>query len=93
MHERGTFFVIVTTENVSSTSAFLDLGKAKRVKQQIRLVNVDFPEWMIESPSKEAARTGSWVRCEIKAWSAELIRLDERDLLSCRFLSAVCCSA
>lgn len=35
-------------------SAFLDLGKAKRVKPQIRRVNVDFPEWMIESLEKKA---------------------------------------
>jgi hypothetical protein len=55
-------------------SAFLDLGKAKRVKQQIRRVNVDFPEWMIESLDREAARIGVSRQSVIKVWLAERLK-------------------
>ncbi|NTW57288.1 MAG: CopG family transcriptional regulator [Chlorobiaceae bacterium] len=55
-------------------SAFLDFGKAKRVKQQIRRVNVDFPEWMIESLDREAARIGVSRQSVIKVWLAERLK-------------------
>jgi hypothetical protein len=55
-------------------SALLDLGKVKRVKQQIRRVNVDFPEWMIESLDREAARTGVSRQSVIKVWLAERLK-------------------
>ncbi|NTW11300.1 MAG: CopG family transcriptional regulator [Chlorobiaceae bacterium] len=55
-------------------SAFLDLDKAKRVKPQIRRVNVDFPEWMIESLDKEAARIGVSRQSVIKVWLAERLQ-------------------
>jgi hypothetical protein len=64
-------------------SALLDLGKVKRVKQQIRRVNVDFPEWMIESLDREAARTGVSRQSVIKVWLAE--RLKQQKAGFCRF--------
>ena len=36
----------------------LDLSKAKRVMQDQKRVNVDFPAWMLESLDKEASRVG-----------------------------------
>lgn len=36
----------------------LNLPKARRVLQEQRRVNVDFPVWMIESLDQEAARLG-----------------------------------
>jgi hypothetical protein len=48
--------------------------QAKRVKQQIRRVNVDFPEWMIESLDKEAARIGVSRQSVIKVWLAERLQ-------------------
>ena len=36
----------------------LDLSKAKRVLQEQKRVNVDFPTWMIDSLDKEASRMG-----------------------------------
>ena len=36
----------------------LDLTTAKRVNQEQKRVNVDFPIWMIESLDKEASRLG-----------------------------------
>jgi hypothetical protein len=42
-------------EGVDMTSS-LDLSKAKRVLQEQRRVNVDFPIWMIASLDREAEK-------------------------------------
>lgn len=49
----------------------LDLSTAKRVNQEQRRVNVDFPIWMIESLDKEASRLGVTRQSIIKVWLAE----------------------
>ena len=49
----------------------LDLKKAKRIKQESRRVNVDFPIWMIEELDKEAKRLGVTRQSIIKVWLAE----------------------
>ena len=54
----------------------LDLSSAKRVNQEQKRVNVDFPIWMIESLDKEASRLGVTRQSIIKVWLAE--RLDSQ---------------
>ena len=49
----------------------LDLYSLKRPNQTPRRVNVDFPEWMITSLDKEAARLGVTRQSIIKIWLAE----------------------
>ncbi len=49
----------------------LDLTKARRVKQEPRRVNVDFPIWMIEGLDREAKRLGVTRQSIIKVWLAE----------------------
>ena len=49
----------------------LDLSKAKRVMQNQKRVNVDFPVWMLESLDKEASRVGVARQSIIKVWFAE----------------------
>ncbi len=49
----------------------LDLSSLKRPNQIPRRVNVDFPEWMIVSLDKEAARLGVTRQSIIKVWLAE----------------------
>ena len=51
----------------------LDLSSIKRPNQTPRRVNVDFPEWMIASLDKEAARLGVTRQSIIKVWLAERI--------------------
>jgi hypothetical protein len=53
----------------------LDLSRAKRVLQEQKRVNVDFPTWMIESLDREAGRLGVTRQSIIKVWLAE--RLEE----------------
>ena len=44
-------------EDVDLTAS-LDLSKAKRVLQEQKRVNVDFPTWMIDSLDREASKLG-----------------------------------
>jgi len=49
----------------------LDISKARRPLQKQRRVNVDFPDWMIESLDREASRLGVTRQSIIKVWLAE----------------------
>ena len=49
----------------------LDIANARRPEQEQRRVNVDFPNWMIESLDKEARRLGVTRQSVIKMWLAE----------------------
>lgn len=55
-------------ENVSE---HLELSKAKRPGLSIKRINVDLPEWMIESLDKEANRIGTTRQSLIKFWVAD----------------------
>ena len=50
---------------------YLDLSKARRLNQEQKRVNVDFPLWMIRSLDKEAKRLGVPRQSIIKIWLAE----------------------
>jgi len=52
-------------------TALLDVSKAKRVLQEQKRVNVDFPTWMIESLDREAGKVGVTRQSIIKVWLAE----------------------
>ena len=51
----------------------MNLSKAKRVLQQQKRVNVDFPTWMIDSLDREASKLGVTRQSVIKVWLAERI--------------------
>ena len=57
----------------------LDLSKAKRPMQKQRRINVDIPEWMIDSLDREASRVGVTRQSIIKVWLAE--RLEQSQSL------------
>lgn len=57
-------------EDVDLTAS-LDLSKAKRVLQQQKRVNVDFPTWMVDSLDREASKLGVTRQSIIKVWLAE----------------------
>ena len=52
-------------------TASLDLSKAKRVLQDQKRVNVDFPIWVIDSLDREASKLGVTRQSVIKVWLAE----------------------
>lgn len=51
-----------------------DRAKARRPAQQQRRVNVDFPDWMVESLDREARRLGVTRQSIIKMWLAEKLK-------------------
>ena len=57
-------------ENVTSD---LDISKARRLNQEPKRINVDFPIWMIESLDREAKRLGVTRQSIIKIWIAEML--------------------
>jgi hypothetical protein len=62
-------------------TATLDVPKARRVLQEQRRVNVDFPTWMIESLDKEASKLGVTRQSVIKVWLAERLEASGYKLL------------
>lgn len=56
-------------------TATLDLSKARRVLQEQKRVNVDFPTWMIESLDREAGKLGVTRQSIIKVWLAERLEM------------------
>jgi hypothetical protein len=62
-------------------TATLDVSKAKRVLQEQRRVNVDFPTWMIDSLDREAGKLGVTRQSVIKVWLAERLEASGSNLL------------
>lgn len=52
----------------------LDLSKARRPGHEPRRVNVDFPNWIIESLEVQARRLGVTRQSVIKMWIAERLK-------------------
>ena len=57
----------------------LDLPSARRINQESKRVNVDFPAWVVESLDREAARIGVTRQSIIKVWLAERLAAEERE--------------
>ena len=55
----------------NNISKYLDITRARRLEQDQKRVNVDFPLWMIHSLDKEAKRLGVPRQSVIKVWLAE----------------------
>ena len=60
--------------------ASLDLSKARRVQQDQKRVNVDFPTWMIDSLDREASKLGVTRQSVIKVWLAERLQATNSDV-------------
>ncbi len=55
----------------TDVTPLLDLSKARRPGQAQKRVNVDFPEWMVQSLDREAGRLGVTRQALIKFWVAD----------------------
>lgn len=49
----------------------LDFSKARRVNQESRRVNIDFPSWVVDGLDKQAKRLGITRQALVKVWIAE----------------------
>jgi hypothetical protein len=52
-------------------SGYLDMSRVTRPGQLQKRVNVDFPQWIVDSLDKEARRLGVTRQSIIKVWIAE----------------------
>jgi hypothetical protein len=57
----------------------LDLSTARRVNQESKRINVDFPAWVVESLDREAARIGVTRQSIIKVWLVERLKAEQAD--------------
>ncbi len=55
-------------------TAHLDFSKARRVNQESRRVNIDFPSWVVEGLDKQAKRLGITRQALVKVWIAEKLK-------------------
>ena len=67
------------TEYLDFESA-IRLKDLKKLKTETKKVNVDFPEWIIESLDKEAKKIGVTRQSIIKVWIAERLKEEARNL-------------
>ena len=54
----------------------LDLSTARRINQEQKRINVDFPAWVVESLDREAARIGVTRQSIIKVWLVERLKAE-----------------
>ncbi|MCL5426035.1 MAG: CopG family transcriptional regulator [Gammaproteobacteria bacterium] len=54
----------------------IDLSSARRVNQEQKRINVDFPAWVVESLDREAARIGVTRQSIIKVWLVERLQTE-----------------
>ena len=54
----------------------LDLSTVRRVNQEQKRINVDFPAWVVESLDREAARIGVTRQSIIKVWLVERLQVE-----------------
>lgn len=57
----------------------LDLSTARRVNQEQKRINVDFPAWVVEALDREASRIGVTRQSIIKVWLVERLQAELRD--------------
>lgn len=52
----------------------LDFSKARRVNQELKRVNIDFPVWVVEKLDKQSRRLGITRQALVKVWIAEKVK-------------------
>lgn len=63
-------------ENKQDVIDDLDLSTARRINQEQKRINVDFPSWVVESLDREAARIGVTRQSIIKVWLVERLKAE-----------------
>ncbi len=52
----------------------LDFSKARRVNQDLKRINIDFPVWVVRRLDKESKRLGIARQALVKVWIAEKLK-------------------
>lgn len=61
-------------ESGEDLSDFLELSKARRVNQEPKRVNIDFPTWVVEQLDRQSKRLGISRQALVKVWIAEKLK-------------------
>ena len=64
-------------DNEEDVLEHFDLSSARRINQKQKRINVDFPEWVINSLDREANRIGVTRQSIIKMWLVERLETQE----------------
>lgn len=65
-------------------SAYLDFSRAMRPGLEQKRVNVDFPQWIIDSLDYQATRLGVTRQSIIKVWIAERLHIEDTSIQNAR---------
>ena len=52
----------------------LDFSKARRINQEPKRVNIDFPVWVVKQLDKQSKRLGITRQALVKVWIAEKLK-------------------
>ena len=52
----------------------LDFSGSRRVNQELKRVNIDFPVWVVEQLDKQSKRLGISRQALVKVWIAEKLK-------------------
>ena len=75
-------------DNGEEIIEYLDFSNAIRLKEmktlktETKKVNVDFPEWIVESLDREAKKIGITRQSIIKVWIAEKLKEETKHLIA-----------
>ncbi|AFZ43849.1 hypothetical protein PCC7418_1670 [Halothece sp. PCC 7418] len=61
---------------------FFDLSTLKHPGLEVKRVNVDFPQWMVDELDKEAQRLGIHRQAVIKTWIAQQLDQKNKSILT-----------
>ncbi|MGB3225184.1 MAG: hypothetical protein WBB23_20510 [Desulforhopalus sp.] len=61
-------------ELVEDLTDDLDFSKARRVNQEAKRVNIDFPAWVVKDLDKHSKRLGITRQALVKVWIAEKLK-------------------
>ncbi len=53
---------------------YVDPSKARRVNQELKRVNIDFPVWIIEKLDKKSKKLGITRQSLVKVWIAQKLK-------------------
>lgn len=61
-------------EDGEDLTEHLDYSKARRVNQEAKRVNIDFPIWIVEKLDKQSRKLGITRQALVKVWIAEKLK-------------------
>ncbi|WP_039989255.1 type II toxin-antitoxin system BrnA family antitoxin [Paraglaciecola arctica] len=77
MSTKATEFDRKFDENQEDILEHFDLSTATRINYKQKRINVDFPEWVVNSLDREASRIGVTRQSIIKMWLVERLEAQE----------------